>query len=236
MFNGTNVSLKAVLWKVMNNPLAADLTYDLAAEYAIEGIKLIGAPLSLVNIVSPPIQLQSHKAALPINIVDLKQVRYMVSSDDDNACKIALTRATDSFHNSCSQKDCDSTYIAQQGIITTGFKDGFIEVAYEALPIDKDGFPLIPNNVKVLLAIEFYILERFLFPLYTIGKITDKAYHVISQKKDWYMGAANTNMQIQSYDHVESIMNGINRIIINSNAHSNFFKGMDKKERIKKYN
>ena len=242
MYNGTTTSLKSVLWKIMNHPLAVDLSYDLAAEYAVEGIKLIGAPLSLVNKVSnPPIKIENYKGALPINMVDLKGIRAMDNIDASESNKYAMTKATDSFHN---RSDCgeDSkclnsglTYTAENGVIQTSFSKGYVEVSYTSLPIDEDGFPLIPNNQKVLLAIEFYILERFLFPIWTIGKITDKAYQAVAQKKDWYMGAANTNTQIQSYDHVESIMNGINRILINSNAHSNFFKGVGTKERLKKY-
>jgi len=224
----------------MNHPLAAELTYDLAAEYALEGIRLIGAPLSLVNKVSdPPIKLQYNKALLPEDVVEIKQIRYMVDKDDDDNYKIPMTLATDSFHNrnNCkSVSNNESTYVVEEGIIKTSFTDGYVEISYRGLPVDDDGFPLIPDNQKVALAIEYYILFRYFGPLYDVGKITKQAWDRIETAKCWYIPSANSDIKIQSYDHVEAIMNSINRIIINTNAHSNFFKMAGKKERLRRFN
>ena len=246
MYNGKTVSLKRVLWTVMNNPLATDITYNLAAEYALEGIRLIGAPLSLVNKVThPPLQIVSHKAALPEELVEIRGVRAMTDKDSAESEKFAMTYASDLYHANLECEDdtncidglgLELTYTVDMGIIKTSFAEGFVEVAYKSLPVDDEGFPLLPDNQKVLLAIEYYILERYLFNIWTLGKITDKAYEAINQKKLWYMGAASSDMQIQSYDHVEAIMNSINRIIINSHAQSNFFKMAGKKERLRRYN
>ena len=49
MDNGLNTSLGSIIWRVLKNKLAADLTYDDAAEYALEALKLIGAPLVYQN-------------------------------------------------------------------------------------------------------------------------------------------------------------------------------------------
>ena len=49
------------------------------------------------------------------------------------------------------------------------------------------------------------------------------------------MGAANTSMQLQSVDHLESVMNAVNRLIINDKAFENFYKRSGDRERIKRY-
>lgn len=225
----------------MNHPLAAELSYDLAAEYAIEGIKLIGAPLSLVNrVTNPPIKIENYKGGLPLDIVEIKGVKVLDDVDVSKANSSAMTYASDLFHSdlSCSsEKDCTTelTYIVEQGIIKTSFEQGYVQVAYKALPVDDEGFPLIPDNQKAALAIEYYILFRYFGPLYDVGKITKQAWDRIETAKCWYMPSANTDMKIQSYDHVEGIMNSINRILINSTAQSNFFKGTGKKERLRRY-
>jgi hypothetical protein len=36
-------------------------------------------------------------------------------------------------------------------------------------------------------------------------------------------------------DHWKAVMNSINRLIVNDTAHQNFFKGMGKQERIRKF-
>jgi len=226
----------------MLHPLAAQLTYEDAAEYAIEAIRLLGAPLALLDkVTKPPITINSYKAALPADLLNFKGVRLLKSKEDHGLPDIALRYATDIYHKglNCSTEDnCSTTeytYTVQNGVIFTSFEEGEIEISYKSLPVDDDGFPLIPNNQKTKLAIEYYVLYRFLEPLYDIGKITDKAFNRIEQNKCWYIGSANSSLLLQGPDHVESIMNSINRLIINDQAFKNFHKGAGERERLKRY-
>lgn len=244
MYNNSTTSLKQILWKVMNNPLVYDLTYELAAEYAIEAIRLVGATLGYVDKVTDPLlAIVDYKAVLPADIVLVRGIRAFTKRDESENKAIAMTYATDLYHNSSScysnsnrgDIGLEITYTIQSNIITTSFPDGFVEVAYQALPTDEDGFPLIPDNQDFLLAVEYYILFRYLEPLWMIGKITDKAFDYINTKKCWYIGAASSDMKIANMDHVEAMMNSINRLIINTNAQQNFFKFMGQKEHLRRY-
>lgn len=273
MYNGNLISLKKILWRVFNNPYAEDLNHEDAAEYAIEAIKLIGAPLSFLDKVTyPPLKIVNYKAALPCNIINLRGVKLL---DANGRGEVALTRATDIYHQSIRSNDSgptsnveddgsspydvinvgvnsgvtqagapsggvdgqltEYTYTAQNGVIQTSFKEGDIEVSYKSLATDDEGYPLIPDNQEVKLALEYYILFRFLEPLWIMGKVTDKAFQYVDQKKCWYLPSANTSMQLQSGDHLESVMNSINRLIVNDTAFENSYKGTGKRERIKKY-
>jgi hypothetical protein len=42
---------------------------------------------------------------------------------------------------------------------------------------------MIPDNQKVQLGMEYYILSRYLEPIWLMGKITDKAFEYIQQKR-----------------------------------------------------
>lgn len=236
MYNGQTVSLKKILWKVMNHPLARDLSYEDAAMYAIEAIELIGAPLSYVNKVTPsPISIVDYKAALPMDLITIRGIKLI-----SEGCEIALKHTTDIYtlESDCGQEKNRNdrfqnyTYTVQMGVITTSFEEGEIVVSYVALPLDDEGYPLIANDVKNRLAIENYILYSFLSPLNDIGKVTDKAFFKISQNKDWYMGAAQSSLQLQGMDHLESTMNAINRLIINNNSHRNFYNNLGDREYI----
>ena len=237
MYNGNLISLKTILWRVYQHPLADGLNYEDAAEYAISGLRLIGAPLSYIDKVSS-IQIVNNKGALPNNIITIRGVKLLSADGHD----IALRRATDIYHASipCEDEQDDEpseyTYIAQNGVIQTSIQDGDIVLSYKALACDEHGYPLIPDNEQVKLCLEYYILFRFLEPLFIIGKVTDKAFNYIDQKKCFYMGASNTSMQLQGGDHLESVMNAVNRLIINDRAFENFYQGSGFKERIKRYN
>lgn len=243
MYNSKTISLKEILWKVFRNPLAAELNYEDAADFTVEAIRLIGAPLSYVNKVTPVLEIQNHKVLLPYDFIYINGIRYIDDPSNLKETSISLTYATDIYHddkgcntieNNCHDID-DFTYSIQNSIVFTSKQSGYIQVSYKGLNIDDEGYPLIPDDEKTKMAIEYYILFRFLEPLWLMGKITDKAFEYINQKKLWYMGAAQTSLQLQGMDHLEATMNSINRLIVNSLSHEVGFKGMGKKERLKRY-
>ncbi|MBV1928397.1 MAG: hypothetical protein KUG81_02680 [Gammaproteobacteria bacterium] len=274
MVNGNFISLKKILWRVFNHPTTEELNFEDAAEYAIEAIKLIGAPLSFVDKVTvPPLEIVNYKAALPPCILNIRGVKLL---GETRSLDVALRRATDIYHAAipCNDSGFDAdglatdlpttpyddsnqgvnadltatgerdnrdqyhefTYTAQGGVIQTSFKTGSVEVSYKSIATDEEGYPLIPDTQEVKLALEYYILFRFFEPIWLLGKMSDKAFQYIDQKKCWYLASANTAMQLAGGDHLESVMNSINRLIINDQAFSNFYKGSGEKERIKKYN
>ena len=69
MYNGKNVSLGSIVWKVLKNPLAESITYEEAAELALEFIKLVGAPVVFLDTISDPIEIRSYKALLPLDVL-----------------------------------------------------------------------------------------------------------------------------------------------------------------------
>jgi len=242
MYNGITISLKTILWKVLRFPLAAELTYEEAAEHAVEALRLLGAPLSLVDeVTNPPLQIVNHKAALPSNLLQIRGIRLINNTENYDNGGIALRYATDIYHQngSCdidgNESPYEYTYTVQKGIIFTSVPDGYVQVSYKALPVDEEGYPLIPDDAKTIMAMEYYILHRYLEPLWIMGKITDKAFNYVDQKRSFYMGGAGTSLQLRGTDHFESIMNTINRLIINDGAFKAFYKGTGEQERIKRY-
>lgn len=229
MEKNNTVSLGRILWKVLNNPLASNLTYDEAAEYATEAIGLIGVPVLYDN-VHKEVTITDHKGALPNDIVYIEQIRDMNSQQ-------GMRVATDTFHSSENQHPdlLQLTYEIKRGIIFTSFPQGCVEIAYKRLPLDEDGYPLVMNEDKLKLAIEYYIMSRHLEPIWMMGKISDKAYNHISQERHFYMGAAASKLQMPSIDKMESLCNSINRLLINTNAHRDTFRISGKKEVIKRH-
>lgn len=230
MEKSNTVSLGKIIWKVLNNPMAVNLTYDEAAEFATEAIGLIGVPV-LYDKVQAEVNIKEHRGVLPLDIVYIEQVRELSNGQ-------ALRIATDSFHSSSNQPSelRELTYEIKRGIIFTSFSEGCIEIAYKALPTDEEGYPLIMDDDKLKLALEYYILSRHLEPLWLMGKITDKAFNFISQERHFYMAAATNRLQMPSVDKMESLCNSINRLLINTTAHKDNFRIAGKREQIKKHN
>ncbi len=240
------------MWKVMKHPLCEQLTYEEAAEYAMELLRLLGAPAAHENKLYST-ELINYKASIPCDILTINGVRYLDSSDPETSSAsrfIAMREATDIYHfdpkEHISEQDTEFdlrgnhrrsefTYKVQNGVIFTSMRDGCIEMAYKGLAIDEDGFPLIPDNEKVTLAMEYYILSRYLEPMYLMGKITDKAFNFIEQKRYWYLPAAQNSINMPNYDGMESVVNAINRLILDTTAHEKFYKKLGQQERIRKF-
>lgn len=233
--NGKLVSVGTILWRVLRHPLALDLTYDQAAEFAIEFIRLIGAPLSYLDVVSEPLILSDYKVAIPNNIIDIRGVKYNATNNDSINDGIAMRYATDLYHTDPEHCSTEYTYIVQNCILTASVKDGCIKISYKAIALDEQGYPLIMDNESVRMGLEYYILHRHIEPLWSMGKIPDKVFQYYSQQRDWYIGQASSSLIIQGPDHLESVMRGLNRILIQDNAFENFYRNFGQKERLKKY-
>lgn len=171
MYNGSTKSLGSVIWKLMRYPFMEDLTYEIAAEYALEYIKLMGAPVIYSNIITEPIKLTDYKARLPEDILWVRGVKYMQDKCDVNtpSGEVAMQAATDIYHAGNIPYNARAAeipnnqginYVIEKGIIKTSQNDGYIVVSYKGIAMDEDGFPLIPDKVEFILGLEFYTMER----------------------------------------------------------------------------
>ena len=231
MINGLQISLGNIIWKVMRNPLALDLTYEQAAEFALEFIKLVGTPLIYIDELKK-LEIKNYKTAIPSNVINVRGIRYLGT----NGCQdpIAMRYATDLYHNNQDEDNItEYTYTLQNCVITTSQKEGFIEISYKALSVDEHGYPLIPDNESFKVGLEYYIIHRTLEGLWSMGKITDKVFQYYEQKRHYYSAQATNSMTIKNMDQMETMFNAINRLIIDVNPHETFYKNFGVKEVIK---
>jgi hypothetical protein len=92
---------------------------------------------------------------------------------------------------------------------------------------------MIPDNQKVQLGMEYYILSRYLEPIWLMGKITDKAFEYIQQKRYFYMPSAQTHLNMPSADKMETLMNTLNRLIISTSSLLMDLKNLGEKKLLK---
>ena len=68
MTNSQYNSLGTIIWSVLKNPLASEITYEEAAEYALECIKLLGAPVIYLNKLEKLIQKLDNLASITVKL------------------------------------------------------------------------------------------------------------------------------------------------------------------------
>lgn len=202
-----------------------------AIEWVGEVMDLIAAPSEYIDRITDdnedignpcPIEVKNFRGKMPCDLVFIEQVR-------DYKSKQVLRHSTDTYHTGAGAmkaEDCqtDLTYTINDCYIFTNFKEGVLEMAYKAFPVDEDGLPLVPDNVKYIQAVKFYIAEKIAMRLFMQDKISRDKFQYIQGERDWYVGAATTAAVAPSVDQMESWKNAFVRLIPNLNMHATSFK------------
>ena len=130
--------------------------------------------------------------------------------------------ATNTFHMSDMKSNIDLTYKIQGGYIFTSIKEGVIELSYQAILIDEEGFPMIPDNSKFTRALEAYIKKQWFTILFDMGKLQGPVLQNVQQEYAWAVGACESEFQKMTLDKAESFYNSWRTLIPRTREH---FKG-----------
>ena len=243
-FNGKYVSVQNIIGNVYRNMGMADnINLSDAVEWAGEALELIGAVTFLENKVVD-IPVSEYKAAIPCELHFIETAAAYVLADDTEHpdCSnefhfIPMRYSTDAYHHryckGSSDYTCvsDLTYVVNDHYIKTNFKTGFVRLAMVAMPVDEQGFPKIPDDIKFRQAVTHYIMYKLAFIKTLSGKMPGGLLEKIEQQKDFYMGAASTRAVMPSVDMMESIKNNWLRLIPKINQHASGFKSVGDRER-----
>lgn len=127
----------------------------------------------------------------------------------------------------------DLTYTVNPPYVDVNIRDGYIMLAYKAIPTDCDGYPMIPDDEDFKEAIFWYINMKLLYPKWRSGHVSEGVYvHAESEWKKKKL-AAYANVIMPSVDDMESLKNAWIRLIPRINEHNTGFKFMGNRERIK---
>lgn len=222
------ISIKEVLDNLLDNPLLQDLTLERTVNYAVDFIRKVGMPKIYME-KTQRLQVEGYRASLPCDFHKMIQVKRC-----DGNYNQMFRESTDSFHMSGNKGEShDLTYKLQGQMIYTSLKEGTIEIAYEAIPVDCDGYPLIPDNSSFREALELYITKRRYKVLYDTGKIKGDVYNNTCQEYAWLVGQAQTSLIMPSIDELAAISNMWNTLIPRVTEHSKGFINSGSKETLR---
>jgi hypothetical protein len=184
----------------------------------------------------------------PVEEIDLSivdQVRGTVERCD-NVCGpfktaqrlLPMRWATDSFHTKyhCSRLDyncgSDLTYQVNGNYIFTSFSEGKVAMAFMSIPLDEDGYPLLPADGVWEEAFTLMLAERIAFKLYLQGNLSETMYEKINLEKMTAVGKAITRSKMMSPDEMESFKNSVVGLIPRDTQHNNFFRDLQSPQRL----
>ena len=223
------VSIKLIMDRITRHPLLKDTSMETVIDYTTDFIRIVGTPSAFQEKTSV-IPVKDYRGFLPCDFYKVIQVRLLKANTST-----AFTASTDSFHMSNHKEGYDGfTYKLQNSCIITSIPEGEVEIAYMAMPIDAEGYPLIPDNSSYLKALEFYIKAQVFGILFDEGKIRGDVLAHAEKQYAWYVGQAQTDLIRPTYDEMEAISNMWNKLLPDStNDHNTGYKYEGMKEHIK---
>ena len=222
------ISIKEVLDNLLDNPLLQDLTLERVVNYTIDFIRKVGMPKVYIEKIAN-LEVKEYRALLPCDFHKMIQVRTF-----KEGCSQTFRSSTDNFHFSNNKRDShDLTYKLQGQVIYTSMKNGTIEIVYQAIPVDCDGYPMIADNSSFREALELYITKKRYKVLFDIGKIRGDVYSSTCQDYAFAVGQAQTSLIMPTIDEMESITNSWNTLIPRVTEHRMGFINNGSKETLK---
>lgn len=231
------INIREALSRVLRHPLLQDITLEQAVQYTIDFIGIFGMP-KLYQDKEEVLHIENFRAKLPCDLISINQIKE---------CKtgVCLRSMTDNFmprehydrsagYKELSFKTSQELSFKTQGqVLYVSFKTGDVSVSYKAIPVDKDGFPLLIDNPVFLKALEAYIKREAFTILFDMGKISPAVLQNTQQQYAWLAGQLQSEFTIPSQSEMESISRMWNTLIQRTSEFNNGFSSLGNKEYIK---
>lgn len=204
------ISIKLIMDRVTRNELLKDIPFETVVDYTQEFIRIVGMPKAFIE-KTAIVDINQYRGELPCDFYDIIQVR---TAKKQGHHQHTFRYSTDSFHMSPEKpRWSDLTYKIQGNCIFTSIEKGAIEIAYRAMPIDEDGYPLIIDNSSYSKALELYIKLQCFTALFEQGKISGQVLDRTEQQYDWYVGQAQTDLIRPNIDQMQSLSGMWNKLL-----------------------
>lgn len=226
------INIREALSRVLRHPLLQDMTLEQAVQYTIDFIGIFGLP-KLYQDKEEVLHIEDFRAKLPCDLISINQIKE---------CKtgVCLRSMTDNFmprehyNSSAGYKIPQELSFKTQGqVLYVSFKTGDVSVSYKAIPVDKDGFPLLIDNPVFLKALEAYIKREAFTILFDMGKIAPVVLQNTQQQYAWLAGQLQSEFTIPSISEMESIKRSWCTLLQRTSEFNNGFKNNGDQEYIR---
>ena len=231
------VKVQEVLSRALRNPLLKDVNMEYAVQYAVDFIHIYGLP-EMYEDKEIEIDIENFRGQLPCDLISINQVMDLCS----HTC---LRSMTDTFFPDNYNRGKHSlghiglpdelTFKVQNHIIFTSFENGKIKVSYKAIPVDENGFPLIPDNPTYLKALELYIKVELFTIKFDEGKIKRDVLQHAEQQYAWRAGQLTSEYNMPSENEMESISRMFTELVQTTTHFDNGFKNLGDRQYLRQH-
>ena len=187
------------------------------------------------------LELNEGKVQLPCGFYRIVDISYKGMPISWNSESIAANYGCDG----CTIPQCcleyefyiNSNYIITNITEDNGITDEIPElcIVYLGIPVDEEGYPLIPDDVYYLEACAKYVTYMLDYQEWRKGNVADKVVEKSEKDYLWYVGAARGSANMPSIGQLENLKNIHTRLIPKQDSYSKLFKDVNKSERRRRF-
>lgn len=214
--NGNNISFKSIIESIYSDTNIKEIPWQDALEWVYKALRTIGGdsvfePVFVDTLSATadsedllPIEVENYRAKLPTNFIRLLGDPYKLVMDGDS---LNVKGIISMFHKTnfddvypdgdFSTKDIYN-YRLRHSYIETNFRSGYIQLNYLSVPMDENNYPLIPDDNKIIEAVQWYVIEKLDYIKWRSGKLSDKVYQDTVIRKGIAIKRAKSHVQIPS--------------------------------------
>ena len=239
-------NIKRVLDSLTEHPMLSDLTLEQAVRHVLRFICIHGYT-KLYEDKREVVPIHEWRGLLPCDLISIIQVK-------DLRTKLCLRSMTDNFvpglkpsspppppvyHTPylppLALRHGEGAFKTQGRIIYTSFPEGKVDIAYKAIPVDEEGFPLLIDNENYLACLEAYIKKQVFTVKFDQGKISAGVLENAKQEYAWLSGQLNAEFTLPSQSEMESLSRYMTTMFKPVRAFDRGFKHLGDREYIRNH-
>lgn len=176
--------------------------------------------------VSSEVMADTPLVNMTMSLYNLTYVQAVAKLNDEPAIRsqlVGLLGVNTPGIETITDYAVDYAYVIVGGYIKTNVSSGYLMMAYQAVPTDKDGYPLIPDNESFMEALYWYITMKLMYPQWASGQIRDAVYYDARRSWNYYCKQAYGEAMMPSADQLESIKNTWVKLVPEMREHDTFY-------------
>jgi hypothetical protein len=232
MLNGNFISIEEIISEVVRDLGTSDeVPWDDLIVWAFESIRLVGANQAYVSDFDTA-TIVNYRVALPCNFINLRGIlingsvpvytgdtfhnlldksplgvsNYSGTLIAEGEIKTVSGTFKAGFPNAVRTEQ-EYTYSLNDSYIVTNCKEGEVTISYTALPIDENGFPMIPEEIRFRKAVKTYLIYKLDYIKWRNGKISSQLFQHSEQEWEFYVGSASNAAKMPDEAMTQTIKN-----------------------------
>ena len=216
------ISINEIVQRVKRHPLLQDISFEKVVQYTLDFFALVGLPRMFIE-KQETVEISDFKGLLPCDVVQINQVK-------STRTKRCLRAMTDNFRPRKDHERTENSFKTQGRIIFVSFPKGKVEVSYKAMPVDKDGYPMVLDNPVFLRALEAFIKKEEFNILFEMSQVPQVVMASVNQQYGWAVAELDSELTLPSVSEMESISRMWNTLIQRTTDFDDGFRRLGDRE------